>query len=50
MSLSLSRRQFFVRSAALASAAIVAPSVLAADAKAPAFKISLAQWSLHPLK
>jgi len=47
MNRSLSRRQFFVRSAAVASAAIVAPSVFAADAKAPAFKISLAQWSLH---
>ena len=42
----LSRRSFF-HTAGLGLAAIAAPSASAAQTKAPLFKISLAQWSLH---
>ncbi|MEI8021317.1 MAG: sugar phosphate isomerase/epimerase family protein [Schlesneria sp.] len=53
MSLSLSRRDFLSASAGLVASASVsslAQGLMAADApagKAPLFKISLAQWSLH---
>ena len=50
MSLSLSRRQFLSASAGLLAASSLSKSLFAADApagKAPLFKISLAQWSLH---
>jgi L-ribulose-5-phosphate 3-epimerase len=52
MSPQLSRRHFLSASAGLLAAGLSAPwgrSLLAADppAKAPLFKISLAQWSLH---
>jgi L-ribulose-5-phosphate 3-epimerase len=40
------RRQFLVAAGGLAAAAAL-PSVIAAADKEPAFKISLAQWSLH---
>lgn len=46
----MSRRQFVVHASSAAAAAALAGSGLAAQsrtAKAPAFKISLAQWSLH---
>ena len=42
----LSRRSF-LHTAGLGLAAIAAPSAFAAQTKAPLFKISLAQWSLH---
>jgi hydroxypyruvate isomerase len=42
----LSRRAFLATSAAAASAAL-SPRLARADAKAPLFQISLAQWSLH---
>jgi L-ribulose-5-phosphate 3-epimerase len=41
-----SRRTFLKRSAALAAGAAAFP-ILAAEAKKPLFKISLAEWSLH---
>ncbi len=50
MSLSLSRRHFLSASAGLLAASSFSKSLFAADApagKAPLFKISLAQWSLH---
>ncbi len=50
MSLSLSRRDFLSASAGLIAASSLNKSLFAADApagKAPLFKISLAQWSLH---
>lgn len=40
----LQRREFLARSAAVAGAAVLGRSAFAAE---PAFKISLAQWSLH---
>ena len=43
---SLSRREFLVRSTALAGGA-VAPGLALARKAEPVFKISLAQWSLH---
>ncbi len=42
----LSRRSF-LHTAGFGLAAIAAPSAFAAQTKAPLFKISLAQWSLH---
>ncbi|WP_439631294.1 sugar phosphate isomerase/epimerase family protein [Gemmata sp.] len=42
----LSRRAFLATSAAAAGAAL-SPRLARADAKAPLFQISLAQWSLH---
>lgn len=42
----LSRRSF-LHTAGLGLAVIAAPSAFAAQTKAPLFKISLAQWSLH---
>ena len=50
MSLSLSRRHFLSASVGLIAASSLSKSLFAADApagKAPLFKISLAQWSLH---
>src|SRR5262245_26653460 len=43
----VSRRQFIRTSAALSTALSLGSIVRAADAKAPPFKISLAEWSLH---
>src|SRR4051794_7207114 len=42
-----SRRHFFATSAALAAAAALPRQAGAQAAKQPAFKISLAEWSLH---
>ena len=50
MSFSLSRRHFLSASAGFLAASSLGKSLFAADApagKAPLFKISLAQWSLH---
>ncbi len=48
MSFPLSRRRFLSATAAIAAAGIVSiPKLTFADEKAPLFKISLAQWSLH---
>ena len=50
MPLSFSRRHFLSASAGLLAASSLSKSLFAADApkgKAPLFKISLAQWSLH---
>lgn len=43
----LARRDFLLRSAALAAGLGLLPGLRADDKKKPLFKISLAQWSLH---
>lgn len=47
MHMPVSRRQFLQTSAASLGALALAQRGMAADEKAPLFKISLAQWSLH---
>lgn len=47
MNVTMHRRAFFHRSAALATGAALAPALVAEEAGKPPFEISLAQWSLH---